>query len=317
MLTRPLRLASALTALAVAAATVVAVVVMAAAEPARADAVYCPPLGGPCYVVATDPGRPGRYSGPGAGGDAEVRTCRWAGQTVPCWYATRDGTGWFNPADGCYYFRMSPQPPAGSPLWQGHQPGDGAVYALLCYPPDRAERVGFAGVGFAWLPRPPPGFGGPTAAQLAAQAINQLPIRGPDIGIAPQTNGAGLVGLPVWLWTSVSPQTWGPLSATASVPGLSVTATARATRIVWQLGDGHTVTCANPGTPYKKEYGRTPSPTCGYPEGYESPSAPRYTVVATTTWHVTWAGGGERGALDVTRASTASIDIDELSVVTS
>lgn len=310
MLTRVLGRAAAVLVLAAAGVAVVS-------APAQADYVYCPPLGGVCYVVVTSPGGPGGGGG-GGGGGGSVRTCTWAGFEVPCSIETYDGVGWFHGGDGCYYFLMSPPPPAGSPLWQGHQPGDGAVYALLCYPPDRIDPLGIGGVGFAWLQNPPPGFGGGlTPAQLAARAINQLPIRGPDIGIAPQENGAGLVGLPVWLWTAVSPQTWGPISATASVPGLSVTATAWATRIVWQMGDGHSVTCTNPGTPYRREYGRTPSPTCGYPAGYADPSNPRYTVVATTTWHVTWAGGGESGALDVTRASTASIDIDQSWVVTS
>jgi hypothetical protein len=248
-----------------------------------------------------------------------VRVCTWAGQTVPCHISV----GWFNPVDGCYWQEANPPPPPGDPAWRGHQPGDGAVYTTVCYPPNAIAPLGIGGVGIVWRATPPPGFGGgPTPAQLAAQAINQLPIRGPMIGIAPDQNGAGLVGLPVWMWSTVTPQTWGPISATASVPGLSVTATARAQRIVWDMGDAtrttssHTVVCTNPGTPYKTEYGRAPSPTCGLAAGYARPSNPRFTVTATTTWHVTWAGGGASGTLDVTRASTTTIDIDELQVVT-
>ncbi len=281
-----------------------------AAAPAAADhEVYCPPDGGDCIIKAHKTGEGGRGGGGGGGG-----ACFYNNAPVDCYI---EGLGWYNPRDECYYRKLQPQPPAGDPLWEGHDPSEGAVYSLACYPELKPRG------GIVFLTNPPPGFGGlPSPAELAAQAINRLPIRGPDIGIAPAPSGSGLVGLPVWMWTAVTPATWGPSSATASVPGLSVTATARAQKIVWNMGDGtptspaHTVTCTNPGTPYKPEYGRTPSPTCGFDTGYARPSNPRYTVTATTTWHVIWTGGGQSGTLDVTRASTTSIDIDELQVVT-
>jgi hypothetical protein len=122
------------------------------------------------------------------------------------------------------------------------------------------------------------------------------------------------------MWTAVSPATWGPSRATASVPGLSVTATARAEKIVWSMGDGNAVTCGNAGTPYKPSFGRAESPTCGYDQGYQLPSSTRpggrYTVAGATTWQVTWVGGGESGELTVTRTSSTAIAIEELQVVT-
>ncbi|MFY1633676.1 hypothetical protein ACN27F_10385 [Solwaraspora sp. WMMB335] len=147
-------------------------------------------------------------------------------------------------------------------------------------------------------------------------------MRGAEIGISPDPSGSGLVGLPIWLWTAVTPLTWGPITATASVPGLSVTARGQATEIRWDMGDGRSVTCENPGTPYNKAtHGASASTTCGYP-GYSVPSRTqpdgRYTVVATTTWHIEWwvVGGGATGAETVTRESSTSIRIDELQVVT-
>ena len=87
--------------------------------------------------------------------------------------------------------------------------------------------------------------------------------RGAHIQTAVCVGHRDVVGVPLWLWTDVTPQTWGPNSATASVPGLAVTATAEATRIVWDMGDGNQVTCGNPGTAY---YRGAPvdSPTCEY-----------------------------------------------------
>jgi hypothetical protein len=100
---------------------------------------------------------------------------------------------------------------------------------------------------------------------------------------------------------------------------LTVTIRAQAVSIAWDMGDGHTVTCDNPGTPYEPRFGNQPSPTCGYV--YTTPSRDRpggvFPVVATTTWRVTWEGGGESGAYTVVRQSAPTpVRIGELQVVT-
>jgi hypothetical protein len=277
---------------------------------AHADYWVCPPVGD-CYLVVETPPSPGDET-PGGGGGGGNEECTSNGQVVPCWQA---GWGYLNPADGCYYILESPPPPAGDPAWEGHAPGDGAVYRQRCF----GSVIGV----LAWRQDPPPGTpGGLTPAQLAARAIRALPIRAARIGITPDPDGAGLAGLPVWMWTQVTPETWGPITATASVPGLSVTARAKATKITWELGNGKSVVCANPGTPYNKAaHGASRSPTCGY-NGYPTASRDRpggrYTITATTTWHVEWwvIGGGATGTETLTREATTSIRIDELQVVT-
>jgi len=291
-------------------AAVVTAAVGTAVAPAQADYWVCPPVGD-CYLVVEKPPKDGGDKPPGGGGGGS-QECTSNGVVVPCWQA---GWGYLNPADGCYYILESPQPAAGDPAWEGHQPGDGAVYRQRCF----GDTVGF----LVWRADPPPGTpGGLTPAQLAARAIKALPMRPAQIGISPNPAGVGLVGLPVWMWTAVTPQTWGPITATASVPGLSVTARAQATKITWDMGDHHSVTCANPGTPYDKaKHGASKSPTCGY-DRYEESSRTqpggRYTITATTTWHVDWwvVGGGATGSETVTREATTSIRIDELQVVT-
>lgn len=284
------------------------------AGPAAADYVYCPPEGGDCYLVVTNPGGPGGpgNGGGGGGGGGGVLRCSTDGEggmIVGCLHHYGYYMG-----DGCFSKLMEPQPPAGDPFWEGHAPGDGAVYVISCGWP------GFVVPNFEWRATAPPGFGGlPSPAELAARAINQLPIRGPVITTAPDAAGSGLVGLPVWIWTPAFEATWGPSSRTASVPGLSVTATAKATKIVYQMGNGDSITCTAPGTPYHPSFGRAKSPDCGY-NGYAKPSSTvggRYTITGTTTWQINWAGGGETGDVTVTRTSTATIDIDELQVITS
>jgi hypothetical protein len=119
------------------------------------------------------------------------------------------------------------------------------------------------------------------------------------------------------MWTAVTPTTWGPVTATASVPGLSVTATGRAQRIVWSMGDGSSVTCTGPGTSYTPSLGGRGSPTCGHVYQRSSAAQPQatYPITATTTWQVTWTGGGQNGVLTVTRTSTATVSIGELQVL--
>jgi len=159
---------------------------------------------------------------------------------------------------------------------------------------------------------------GETAQQVALREFAKLPIKGPQIGVAPDPNGSGLVGLPVWLWTEVTPQTWGPFTASAAVPGLTVTATATATRITWNMGDGRQVVCDNPGTPYRASYGNSASPDCGYRYARSSRSQPggKYTITGTTSWVVNWAGGGQTGTIQQTRQTQITVRIDELQVVT-
>jgi hypothetical protein len=111
-------------------------------------------------------------------------------------------------------------------------------------------------------------------------------------------SGEQLVGLPTWL--SVAAGSWTPQSATAAVPGVSVTATATPVQAVWQMGDGSTVTCAGPGTPWRP--GLDPaasSPDCGYRYPRSSAGEPgaAFTVTVTITWTVSWAGAGATGTV--------------------
>ncbi len=276
------------------------------------ESVVCPPGGTVCYVVIDLPPTPGTEP-VSSSGNSSAPACHAPGSAaaVPCYDSV---FGWWSNADGCYYQRLQPQPPAADPAWEGHYP-DGVIYQATC------PGTPGTGGGWTWRPTAPAGFGGgPGAvAQLASEAIARLSLRGPDIGLAPDQSKTGLVGLPVWMWTTVGPSTWGPASATASLPGLSVTATARATRIDWSMGDGQTVTCNGPGTPYRRTSGQTHSPTCGYVYDQSSAGQPgdRYTVTATTTWQINWAGNGQSGSSTQSRTSSTRVRIGELQVLVS
>jgi hypothetical protein len=147
---------------------------------------------------------------------------------------------------------------------------------------------------------PPGGAPAPTPPAVLAQlAVRYLRLPDPVIRSSPAPGALQLARLPTWLW--VAPAAWRPESKTAQVPGESVTATAIPVSASWQMGDGDTVTCHGPGTPYtKSDNPASPSPTCGYTYARSSAGQPHaaYQVTVTITWDITWTGpGGAGGAL--------------------
>lgn len=263
-----------------------------------------------CVIDVHQPGMSAKPADDGRKGDPKIeRHCivSATGKEVPC----KSPLGWFNDADDCYWRKLDQQPPETDVIWAGHYP-DGAVYSVSC------DGTGAPGVGgWVWTPTDPPGYGGttPTPQQVAQRAIARMNLAGPTIRMTIAPNEMGVVGVPVWLWTDVGATTWGPNSATATVPGLSVTAKANARKIVWSMGDGQSETCANAGTPYYA--GGVTSPTCQHIYANTSAGQPgkAYPVTATTTWDVTWSGGGASGSLTVTRQSTADVRIGEVQVL--
>lgn len=154
------------------------------------------------------------------------------------------------------------------------------------------------GVGGA----PPPAGGAPPVLPvpgvLAQLAVKYLRLPDPVIRSSPAPGALQLTRLPVWLW--VAANVWQPQSKTAQVPGESVTATATPVSAAWSMGNGTTVTCKGPGTPYGGGNPAAASPTCGYTYDQSSAGQPSgaYRVTVTITWDITWVGpGGAGGAL--------------------
>lgn len=285
---------------------VLAVLLVAVVGPAvAAGSAWADPPGGGCSgldcgVVGEAPGDPGGGGGNGSGGGAGGGGgCHHKGEKVPCQVP---GLGFFR--DGCYYL-VSPPPPPGSA--QQPPPGEqGNFYTITC-----DGQASFQWIAGAPIQQPP------DPEELARRALAKITLKGAVIGMAPEPGKAGLVNLPVWMWTAVSPNTWGPISASDSEAGLTVVITARAESITWSMGDGRTVTCTSPGTPFTAGAGGKASPTCGhtYRQSSRTKAGGRYAVTATTDWRVDWNGGGASGVIDQTRTSETSVQIDELQVV--
>ncbi|MBL0888135.1 hypothetical protein [Myceligenerans indicum] len=156
----------------------------------------------------------------------------------------------------------------------------------------------------------------PDPVDLARRAVSRMDFAAVDIGIVPQDDPdhVGVVGMPVWMWVeNPAPATVGPLAESVSAGGVTVTVEARMERVVWDMGDGNTVSCTGPGTPYRESFGGEASPDCGY--RYETQGNP-YTVTATSYWTIRWESDGEAGSLPVQELTASTqITIGEVQVL--
>jgi hypothetical protein len=163
---------------------------------------------------------------------------------------------------------------------------------------------------------------------LAAQARSHLTAAAPQVQMSPAstTDGPGTplasahwqyVNVPAWVW--LWPAHWKPLHATATVPGVSVTATATPAQLVLSYQDGiggtRQVICNGPGTPYSDQLAAAeftampdpkpgltsivaPSPDCGWVWRHSAAESPDEKlemtayVVYDLSWTVTGAPGG-------------------------
>lgn len=155
---------------------------------------------------------------------------------------------------------------------------------------------------------------GPSAGELGGRAVEELRLPSPVIRLSPSEDAVQMVRVPTWLW--VERGVWEPVAETVSVPGLSVTATARPVRVVWSMGDGGQVVCDGPGTPYSEAFGpEAVSPDCGYTYSRSSVNEPEgtFTVSAAVTWDVAWEGGGESGLVPgLVTVDEAVVTVDEI-----
>ena len=282
-------------------------VVTVATQGASADTtcVRTDPLSGQCVISVGGPSGPPTSppSHPGPSRTGAGASCYWDPSIdhftapppgpVPC----SSLFGYWSNANQCYIQANNPQPPAGFVGWQGHQPGDGAVY--LCYQPQSDIAIYF------WALNPPPASGaGPPPQAIAQVAIQRMNLSAITIGLAPNPGpgSVGLVGMPVWMWArNPTVQTSGPVTATASAGGMTINATARLVQVTWSMGDGSTVICRTTGTPYLPADGQRPSPDCGHTYLTSSSNQPggTFTVTATSDWVVTWSGAGQTGTIQV------------------
>lgn len=142
---------------------------------------------------------------------------------------------------------------------------------------------------------------------LAQRAVDRLRLPQPVLNTSPES--MQLVHLPVWL--AVTEASWAQQSASASVPGMTVTATATPVSASWSMGNGDSKECTVPGTVWTPAEGETEaSPDCGYV--YEQASEADLHVSVTVVWQVRWAGGGASDSMpDMTTSAQTTWPVIE------
>ena len=210
-----------------------------------------------CEVTATPTPSPGTSTSGGGSSSAKKVTCKLLDEPIDC--TTDEGT-WSN-TRACWVAVIDPAPPADDPRWEGNT--DGAVYR--CWPPGTGTGGAIGGITFFWAAAPPPAV---NPSRLAREAVDSMNLVPPTVGATPRPTpeAVSLIGLPTWLWIDGADEhSWGPITRTASAGGVTVTATAKVAKVVWDMGDGNTVTCTNKGTEWTPAKGTGDSPTCGLP----------------------------------------------------
>lgn len=287
MLTRPVRAA-------VSMAGAASLVLGLAAAPAWAqdpiNPVKCAnsPRDPHCRVGVGKPGRPpSRTDDDGDGGSGS------------------GGTSDAGADDGCKTVLVGTDPPPGVT-------GPGGWYSTVCTNGQLSSQT-----QPQWVPD-----GGALAldpAVLARQAVSMLHLPRLTVQLSPAAPAPQVVNVATWFW--VDPDGWKPRSATASVPGMSVTATATPVSAQWVTGQGKPETCAGPGTPFTKGMDPTAaSPTCGYTYQAPSDAAPGgvFPLRVTVTWQVRWVGAGQTGtAGPLTTTATIAVTVREAPAVNS
>lgn len=270
------------------------------------------PVRGTCVLRVSTPGKRG-MQGKGSGRRKQLRPAasapqecisKYSNKKMPC---EQDGSKWSND-QGCYIALADPQPSKTDSVWEGHT--EGAIYE--CYSP---ELVGTR-LTVQWAAVAPAGVAPPPNPRvLAQQAVAAMQLRSIRIGIVPEDRpeSVGLVGLPTWLWVDErSASSWGPTTRSVSAGGSTVTAKGVVDRVVWAMGDGSTVVCRSPGTPYRDAFGRRSSPDCGHTFTRQG----TYTVRATSYWVVRWSGIGQTGQIGLDFTESTVVTVGEAQVLT-
>lgn len=245
------------------------------------------PTGAEVVVIA--PGSPGL---PTSGTTATPGSP--SSSPVVCKYYTDDGT------------------PIGDPTSFGLQPGDWVDLACSVDGNDvgNAQRI-------QWFPGTPLPVAQPSAADLAQVALSRLAVPLPSVRTWPESGGASLVNLPVWLHVG----NWAQLNASASAGGLTATITAEPVRAVWDM-DEDTVSCDTAGAAYDPTMSADAQSTdCSYTYRHSSGtrSDGNFHATGTLVWHLKWSAtngqGGDLGEISRTSAFTIRVDESQALVV--
>lgn len=301
-----------------AAALLVGVLVVSATtgSPAAADPPACPPgespseiPGGWICIPASDPGDPGNED-PGdddGDGGTEPAGCFDGDKEVPC---NDEYGGTWDAGHGCYAFQVQPQPPAGSPLWEGHDPSEGSVYSCD-YTVTIPENSWFVPNGEDPLVDP---------AVLAQEALGRMKLENANAQIAPGPGFHTYVHIDNWLWLPEAQ--WHALTETVTAGPTSVTVTAEPIRVDWDMGTDVT-SCYDAGRVWTKGMTDAAKTSCSFAyESIENPTGDQHSVSAQLVYGVTWdcdgaclTPNGDLGEIDAPAGDATTIEVRQRQTV--
>lgn len=189
----------------------------------------------------------------------------------------------WNSAHNCYAFPLDPQPDAGSPLWQGHDPTKGALWS--CDPTVSVpENVWFVPNGAAVVD---PG-------QIAQQLVERAPFEFANAHMAPGPDYHTYINYLNWMW--VSADQWHDVSVSLTVAGATVTLTAEPTYVNWDMGNDDTTSCVGPGREWVKGMPEDAPTNCSFTySAMQDPEGDKWTVSARINYSVGWTCTGNCG----------------------
>jgi hypothetical protein len=89
----------------------------------------------------------------------------------------------------------------------------------------------------------------PDPEEIAERILASLDLEAPEFAHVPEGGTfehMGLTGWNMWLWSGApTEKQWGPVTASASEGGVTVTLTAKVTEMTWDMGNGDTTTATS------------------------------------------------------------------------
>ena len=200
-------------------------------------------------------------------------------------------------------------PPTSHAVWQGNTTGT----IMDCR---RPVYTGSGGNVIAWDTRQEWRAAPVNAEAVALRIAAKIGFQAIDIGYFPYLNtDRTIVSWHTWLWAkNPSQKQWGTITSSETEQGVTVSITATPKQLIFNMGDGGTERCDTPGRawPEGKASHGDPGPTnCSY----KYKKTGRYTITATTVWHITWSGNGTSGSFTHEVSNNITISVTELRTV--
>lgn len=206
---------------------------------------------------------------------------------------------------------------------EGQEVGDGLIYRYECWHPDMGCRTPapsgngclgeaitdtFCG-SFLCL------FDAVNPPNLALLAVDRFveTLGPPQAAFSPAEQT--LVNFDTYMWLTNAPPDEGITPEPLTVPGLTVTASATASEVTWDMGDDTTVTC-----PVTRDEASAADAPCAHSYEVSSAEQPdeRYQGTVSLTYDVRWEASGAgavSGSIDAHRSGTFTLAVAEAQAI--